>query len=305
MILHRVGVVIGVVALLTACSTAKPPQRIGTNPYPCTYPVGRFSGAFYKDDGPGDSMPADIDHILEPIPKAEPLHRFANRPYTVLSKNYVPRLQVGNFVQEGMGSWYGRKFHGQKTSSGEPYNMYAMTAAHPTLPIPSYVRVTNQKNGRSVVVRINDRGPFHKSRVIDVSFLAACRLGYAVHGSAPVKVEALLPGQPTYLAQDTPQQTDRAAMSGLPATDTIMKIPLEPLKGGVFIQLGAFSAPSNAESFRTKVAEILNQPIGHIRLQNIEGTVRVRMGPFKNKETAMQEAERLTGDHNLQAVVVH
>jgi rare lipoprotein A len=300
--LHKVALVAAVV-LLTACSSAKLPVR-GINTYTCTYPVGRFSGAFYKDDGPGGSLPTDIDKIVEPTPKVEPLHRFANRPYTVLSKNYVPRLHVSNFMQEGIGSWYGRKFHGQKTSSGEPYNMYAMTAAHPTLPIPSYVRVTNQQNGRSVIVRINDRGPFHQARVIDLSFLAACRLGYAIQGSAPVKVEALLPGQAP--VKPTPIHLARTfvppPVSTLPETTTVPLIT--PPLGGVFIQLGAFSTPDNAESFRHKVAEILNQPLDHIRLQQGAGIIRVRMGPFADREMALKEVERLTGEHQLQAVVV-
>ena len=108
-----------------------------------------------------------------PTPRAEPLHRYANRPYTVFGKGYRRLLRVQPFRQRGLASWYGKRFHGQKTSSGEPYDMYKMTAAHPTLPIPSYARVTNLANGRSVVVRVNDRGPFHAGRVIDLSYVAA------------------------------------------------------------------------------------------------------------------------------------
>ena len=151
-------------------------------------------GAYYKDDGPGDKVPPNLDRIADAIPRAEPLHKFANRPYQALGKSYVPLSSVQPFRQRGMASWYGKRFHGQKTSSGEAYNMYAMTAAHPTLPIPSYARVTRLSNGKSVVVRINDRGPFHASRIIDLSYAAAHRLGYVQAGSAEVLVESVVPG---------------------------------------------------------------------------------------------------------------
>ena len=123
----------------------------------------------------------------------KPLHRFANRPYQVFGKDYVPFASVRPFRQRGMASWYGRKFHGKPTSSGERYDMYAMTAAHTILAIPSYARVTNLSNGRSVIVRVNDRGPFHPERIIDLSYTAAYKLGFVNAGSAQVEVEAILP----------------------------------------------------------------------------------------------------------------
>ena len=152
-------------------------------------------GGYYKDDGPGDNPP-DVERLAavpEPEPRTEPLHRFANNPYNVFGIDYVPMKSLAPFRQRGLGSWYGRKFHGQRTSSGEPYDMYGMTAAHPTLPIPSYALVTNTGNGRSVVVRVNDRGPFHPGRVIDLSYTAAWKLGYVAAGSTPVEVELLTP----------------------------------------------------------------------------------------------------------------
>ena len=144
-------------------------------------------GAYYQDDGPGDNAPADIDAIPDAVPQAEPLHRFANRPYAVLGRNFVPLATASGYRARGIASWYGKKFHGQKTSSGELYDMYAMTAAHPTLPIPSYVRVTNPGNQRSVIVRVNDRGPFHADRIIDLSYTAAYKLGYVNTGSTLVE----------------------------------------------------------------------------------------------------------------------
>ena len=151
-------------------------------------------GAYYKDDGPGANPPANLAAIPDAVPRAEPLHRFANRPYQVFGKDYVPLARVAPFKEAGVASWYGRRYHGSATSSGEKYDMYAMSAAHPTLPIPSYVRVTNVANGRSVVVRVNDRGPFHSDRIIDLSYTAAWKLGYVEAGSARVEVEAIVPG---------------------------------------------------------------------------------------------------------------
>lgn len=288
---------LGMVLWLTACSTP-PAPKIKKSAYSCVYQPLAKGGAFYKDDGPGKELPTDLDSINEPSVKKEPLHRYANRPYTVLGKRYVPRKTIGHFVEEGIGSWYGRKFHGQKTSSGERYDMYAMTAAHPTLPIPSYARVTHQKNGRSVIVRINDRGPFHKNRIIDLSFLAACRLGYTSNGSAELRVESLLPGQ------HLTAQIDEKTIIHDKDTNTVVPL-LEKPKGEIFIQLAAFGSYSNAESFRVKVAEILNEPLEKIHLHSQHGMTRVRMGPFKDKAAAIEEVERLTGDHNIRAVVVH
>jgi rare lipoprotein A len=150
-------------------------------------------GAYYKDDGPGANPPANLAAIADAAPRAEPLHRYANRPYQRFGKDYVPLTRVAPYSETGIASWYGRRYHGGPTSSGETYDMYAMSAAHPTLPIPSYARVTNLANGRSVVVRINDRGPFHSDRIIDLSYTAAWKLGYADSGSARVRVEAVIP----------------------------------------------------------------------------------------------------------------
>jgi rare lipoprotein A len=149
-------------------------------------------GGYYKDDGPHERPPANLERVADAVPRSEPLHKFANRPYEALGKRYVPLTSVQPFRQSGLASWYGKRYHGQKTSSGETYDMYAMTAAHPTLPIPSYVRVTNLANGKSVVVRVNDRGPFKSERVIDVSYVAAYKLGFIQAGQARVEVEAIV-----------------------------------------------------------------------------------------------------------------
>jgi len=166
-----------IVMLVNGCGSA--PQR----------------GGYYKDDGPAERPPAHLDRIADAVPRAEPLHRFANRPYKALGKEYVPMTSLQPFRQRGLASWYGKRYHGQKTSSGEIYDMYAMTAAHPTLPIPSYARVTNTRNGKSVVVRVNDRGPFRPPRIIDLSYVAAHKLGFIQTGEVDVEVESIVPGR--------------------------------------------------------------------------------------------------------------
>ena len=157
----------------------------------------RSGGGYYQDDGPHARPPEGLDKVPDAVPRKEALHRYANRPYKVMGKRYTPATRIKPFRQRGHASWYGKKFHGRKTASGERYDMYKMTAAHPTLPIPSYVRVTNLENERSVVVRVNDRGPFLRGRVIDLSYTAAKKLDYIRQGSARVEVEAILPGEAT------------------------------------------------------------------------------------------------------------
>lgn len=150
-------------------------------------------GGYYQDDGPGFNVPPDIAAIPDAVPRIE-RHAPANlRPYVVFGKRYVPIRDGRPHRETGIASWYGRKFHGNRTANGETYNMYAMTAAHPILPIPSYARVT--RGGRSIIVRINDRGPFHSGRVIDLSYVAAAKLGLIGPGSGQVIVEAITPDE--------------------------------------------------------------------------------------------------------------
>ena len=155
---------------------------------------GPKKGGYYKDDGPERNPPSNLDRVPDAKPRSEPLNNAANRPYVVFGKKYVPLTKVQAYHQRGIASWYGKRFHGQKTSSGETYDMYAMTAAHTVLPIPSYARVKSVKTGKEVIVRINDRGPFHSGRVIDLSYAAAYRLGLIGAGSGEVEIEAIVPG---------------------------------------------------------------------------------------------------------------
>ena len=193
-------------SILAACGTttshAPPEQKRG--------------GGYYKDDGPGSASSSDLAKIPDAVPRAEPLRDRNNRPYHALGKTYTPRARVEPFRQRGKASWYGRRFHGRPTASGEPYNMYAMTAAHPTLPIPSYARVTSLENGRSVVVRVNDRGPFLHGRIMDLSYAAAWKLGYVNKGSAEVEVEQILPGDkaPGRKTESVPEESPPGARVG-------------------------------------------------------------------------------------------
>ena len=237
-------------------------------------------GAYYKDDGPGASPPPDLAAVPDAVPRVEPLHRFANRPYQVFGKDYVPIASLAPFKQTGVASWYGRRYHGAPASSGEPYNMYAMSAAHPTLPIPSYARVTNLANGRSVVVRINDRGPFHSDRIIDLSYTAAWKLGFVETGSARVEVESLLPGSAE------PAQGEKSEYAG------------------VYLQLGVFSARESAENFRNRVYRDLAWLTQAIQVIDGGPVFRLHLGPYRTQEDARAIADRIQSELNLRPMLV-
>ncbi|MEB0137001.1 septal ring lytic transglycosylase RlpA family protein [Actimicrobium sp. CCC2.4] len=164
--------------------------------------AGSGRGGYYLDDGPGDNPPDNLLAIPDAEPKIEANFARNNRPYVVFGETYTPMDVDAPLKQRGVASWYGKKFHGQKTSSGELYDMYKMTGAHPTLPLPSYVRVTNLSNGRQIIVRINDRGPFHSSRIMDLSYTAALKLGYLGKGSSEIEIERLMPDEIARMEKD-------------------------------------------------------------------------------------------------------
>ena len=171
---------------------APPTTRPDPN-LPVLPPANSGRGGYYQDDGPGDAPPPNLIDTPDADVRNDPLLPYSNRPYKVFGKTYTPITDDRPYTQIGMGSWYGKKFHGQRTSSGEIYDMYKMTAAHPILPIPSYARLTNMVSGATVIVRINDRGPFHADRAIDVSYTAALKLGLLGKGSHELKIERILP----------------------------------------------------------------------------------------------------------------
>jgi rare lipoprotein A len=254
-------------------------------------------GAYYQDDGPGANPPDNLEAIPDALPRLEPLHRFANRPYTVFGHDYVPATSLTRYRERGLASWYGRKFHAQKTAIGEPYDMYAMTAAHPTLPLPSYARVTNLANGRSVVVRVNDRGPFHPGRIIDLSYAAAYRLGIAQKGSGEVEVESILPSAaPPLLAGPLPPV---AASEAAPA----IALPIGQEAGGYVSQLGAFANYANAQEFVARLANQTGTLGVEPKVRQDSGLYRVYVGPYSTREEARRAADRLRDALGLDSTV--
>ena len=287
------GIAALVIALtLTACDTTPkksdpPKQSTATTAKP---------GAYYLDDGPGEHLPPNLDAIPNAVPKTEKLHSGANRTYTVFGKTYVPNVSNQPFRQQGVASWYGRKFHGQKTSIGETYDMYAMTAAHPTLPLPCYVRVTNPANGKSVVVRVNDRGPFHSERIIDLSYTAAAKLDVARRGSAMVIVERVFAGE-TNTASIAPPVMPQ------PTATAVAVSPVIPEAGVLYLQLGAFGSMENAEIFRARLVRELDWNREPIQISRKDNLYRVRMGPYNSREEADAIVTQVKRSHDFSPVI--
>jgi rare lipoprotein A len=269
------------------------------------------SGGYLSGDGPGADAPANLDNIPDAVPKAEPLHRYANRPYNALGKTYTPLETPGSYKEQGIASWYGKKFHGQRTSIGEVYDMYGMTAAHPTLPIPSYARITNAVTKKSVIVRVNDRGPFLHDRIIDLSYTAAYKLGLANSGSAEVLVESIAVdgSEPLTTSVVTTASVNSVALpvetvppvslaeipQPLPASapvSTTKEIPVA-VAGSVYLQLGAFKSPQGAESFLAKMKSKLGDVGKSLSLTQKDGLDRIQLGPFITAEEARAAGEKL------------
>jgi rare lipoprotein A len=291
--------------VLAGCSSAPPriqPVETGSvqQPVPEKIPEKKApssKGGYYKDDGPDEKPPTNLASIPDAVPRTEPLHRYANRPYTVFGKSYAPIASREPYKERGMASWYGKKFHGQKTSSGEVYDMYAMSAAHKTLPIPSYARVTNVKNGKSVVVRVNDRGPFHSDRIIDLSYAAAYKLGYIGAGSAMVEVESVEPGQ----AASAPVQAAQAPAEEL-KNPVAVKSSIDAKS--TYIQVGAFSSRENAEDYRGRVARQLTWLTDGVQVLSIGNLWRLHVGPYASSDAARPIAERIEAELKLKPLVV-
>ena len=293
---------IAVIALALAACTTTPglePTVLPAAPLapPSVSPLPSRPGGYYKDDGPGESPPANLDAVPDAVPRLEALNRFANRPYSVFGRDYVPATSLRPYRERGLASWYGRRFHNQKTSTGEPYDMYAMTAAHPTLPLPSYARVTNLANGRSVVVRVNDRGPFHPGRIIDLSYTAAHRLGIAQTGSGEVEVESVF-------ASGAPA-TPVLPLQTVAASEAVMATPMPVGReaGGYVVQLGAFANNVNAQAF---VEHVANQiaPLGvEANVHEDAGFYRVSVGPYPTRDEAKRAADRLRAALGLDSTI--
>lgn len=290
---------------LTGCSGSKPrPTRSGTSTsvYPLAggtrYSSGRAggsgagsSGSPFSDDtsksqsrryrDSGDSVPSgpppDISRLVEPVPKVEPRALYGNKsPYNVLGHSYNVLPSARGYVERGIASFYGNKFHGYKTSSLENYDMYAFTAASKTLPLPSYARVTNLANGKSVIVRVNDRGPFHEDRVIDLSYVAAVKIGVWPKGTGLVEVRGIDAGEPI---NDLPPPPPAAAPGHLP---------------GIYLQVGAFSDATNAQQVaqRLRTANFAPVQVADAEI-NGQAVHRVRVGPLPDADSADQVSARI------------
>jgi len=220
------------------------------------------------------SSPPDVSNIPNAIPKDEPLSKYGNpTSYDVFGKRYYTLTRSQGYQEKGIASWYGSKFHGRRTSSGEMYDMYAMTAAHKTLPLPSYVEVINLSNGRKVIVKVNDRGPFHDNRLIDLSYSAAEKLGIIGHGTGMVEIRAITGGEaPVNIVSNVQQK------------------PIIDKSVGMYLQVGAFSTSTNAQQFKSKVERQISDEV----FVTSDGKLyRVRIGPLENVEDGDSLASRL------------
>jgi len=274
------------------------------------------AGAYYLDDGPGDNAPANLDSIPSATLKVEqPLPR-SNKPYVALGQPYTPMTAYQPYKKQGVASWYGKRYHGKKTSTGEIYDMYGMTAAHTTLPIPSYAKVTNPANGRSVIVRINDRGPFKRDRLIDLSYVAAYQLRLVNHGSGLVEVEAIDTSvaamqtvAATVSAVSRPGQNEAEgvliqAVPNEAATGPSAKLDA-PVAPGVYLQLGAFKNEANSQILQKKIQDSgLLENAAAAKVYN-DGLYRVRLGPYASRAEAENMAAKVRQQLNMTAVIIN
>lgn len=247
-----------------------------------------------EKDGAGKLV--DYEAVPNAIPKPEPITKAGNKsPYQVFGKTYSVLPSHKGYREAGVASWYGTKFHGRLTSNGEIYNMYAMTAAHKSLPIPTYARVTNTENGRSVIVRINDRGPFHDDRLIDLSFVAALKLGYANKGTAKVLIESI----------DTdpkPKPKPAPVVQPVPNPQIVDSENSAGQQSGHYLQVGAFTELSAAQQLQKKIAGLTSQPIV---LRTQDKLHKLWIGPIADRIQLLSIKEMLKKTANLNTFSVN
>lgn len=264
--------------LLGACGQ----RNVRELPAPRKVQVSSPAGAADRDAAP--ITPRDVSNVPDAVPRIEPRARYGNHsPYTVLGRSYQVLPSAGNYVERGIASWYGTKFHGRLTSSREPYDIYEMTAAHKTLPLPTYVRVTHLENGKSVVVRVNDRGPFHENRIIDLSYAAAVRLGIQAKGTGLVEVRVIDPADP-----------------GQESTVVRPRIGLHR----VYVQVGAFNDRDNARRVKDRLEELGFERVFLDRVVSSGHVLhRVRIGPTRDTAEADALTARLA-EHGMTSVAI-
>ncbi|UVM55332.1 septal ring lytic transglycosylase RlpA family protein [Pseudomonas sp. B21-012] len=302
--------------VLVSCSSSRPSTSTQGNANVVRAKPGLDINRAHKDGAPWWDV--DVSKIPDATPTVHTGNYKAN-PYTVLGKTYFPIPDSRNYRAEGTASWYGTKFHGQNTANGEVYDLYGMSAAHKTLPLPAYVKVTNLDNQRSVILRVNDRGPFYSDRIIDLSYAAAKKLGYAETGTARVRVEGIDPkqwwaqrGQPAPMVLDQPQVAQTQALPA--STGTVEQwtpppqqhaaavVPLQVASNntmasnGLYLQVGAFANPDAAELLRSKLSSMVSAPVFISSIVRNQQTLhRVRLGPINSQGEAqqMQDSVRL------------
>jgi len=232
-----------------------------------------------QDHGPAN--PVDVSDVKDAVPKAEPRSKYGNpKNYKVLGKWYSVRESSKGYTKKGIASWYGKKFHGHRTSSGETYDMYAMTAAHKTLPLPTYVRVTHLENGKSVIVKVNDRGPFHDNRIIDLSYSAAKKLGVTAKGTAAVEVSAIDPDNYRQKQAYQPKIKRPSALQAYPAKSHFK----------LYLQVGAFASQQNADNLLKRLSRMFRARKIHSDFAADKNIYRVRIGPL----ASVADADKLS-----------
>ena len=254
-------------------------------------------GGYYLNDGPGNNPPINLDTIPDATPKIEPLREANMRPYKALGRSYQPMTTLSEYKKQGVASWYGRRYHGNQTASGEVYDMYAMTAAHPTLPLPSYVRVTNVQNGKTIVVRVNDRGPFLADRIIDLSYTAAHKLDIITNGRGMVEVESIIPGMHSGTTQKQVQQT--------PVIEPKIQTPIATTGiDTIYIQLGAFGTANNANNFLSHMQSELPWLGSNLGIAEENGLFKIQAGPFSDLILARKAADEITQKLEIHPMVL-
>jgi rare lipoprotein A len=314
--------------VLAGCASGPAPVGSGSGKSGVGLPwlpaAGSGRGGYYKDDGPGDNPPSDLYRTPDAQVRIEPYSKAASRPYVIFGKTYTPITHELPFSQRGIGSWYGKKFHGMPTSIGEPYDMYKMTAAHPTLPLPSYIRLTSVGSGKQVIVRVNDRGPFHADRIVDVSYTAALKLGLLSNGSHELQLERLLPddierilAQQAAAAQNPAAAPADAAPTPVPAAAVPPGVeammlqtgseaaspPARVVGGSFYLQLGAFARLDNAEAVRARLAPYSGR-LGTLEVVRAGAIHRLYGGPFQHRHDAAQAAAALPSALGVTPLVV-
>ncbi len=257
-------------------------------------------GAYYLDDGPpnDDEKLALISETNDAVVKHKPINPKRNRPYNALGKRYTPYQELTPYKNQGVASWYGRRYHGRKTSSGDIYDMYQMTAAHTILPIPSFARVTHVKSKKSIIVKINDRGPFLNNRIIDLSFAAATKLGIVNSGVGEVIVESILPESYNKIVPEVEKLIEFPRIENIPETN----------EKNLYIQFGAFESHKNAIEYANQVHSDItwaNQSFSEVSINKIaDGLYKVRIGPFKTREIAAMSDRKICAEYNYCGFIV-